>query len=280
MGDFRSKKGTKTMENYEIKQGTKENAIEIYFTGKPEQETRDILKSYKFRWNGKKSCWYGFATAETITEAIASGTPKANKKIEEVYKVDNKEFNTTVSDGYMGAYETTGSKYTAKGWLFGAELSKAIREDLKRCGFKGVSVSCKTFSGGQEIRLKVKANPEDIAKETDYIKDFNINNLRYWIKDTKGNEMHINDLWGLPSEQITAIKDYNAKLQYDYAVKSLDSYGIDMYNYREDPIFTRAFNDKIKALQKVLDAYNHDDSNSMVDYFDRHFYETITVYAA
>lgn len=279
-GDFRSKEGNKTMTNYEIKQGTKENAIEIYFTSKPSTAVRDILKSYKMRWNGKKNCWYGFATAETITEAIASGTPKANKKIEEVYKVDNKEFNTTVSDGYMGAYETTGSKYTAKGWLFGADLSKAIREDLKKCGFKGVSVSCKTFSGGQEIHLKVKANPEDITDKDNFINDYDINDLGYWIKDLDGKEIPSGDIWGRPSKEVEQLKKHNAEIRYNYDIKSLNSYGIDMYNYRENKIFTKAFNNKIKALQKVLDAYNHDDSNSMVDYFDRHFYETITIYTA
>lgn len=273
-------KRSETMTQYTIKDGTRANAIEIYFTGKPEQATRDVLKSYKMRWNGQKLCWYGFVTAEEITAAMENGTkkettPKASK---EVYTVNSEEFSTVIADGYLGAYETTGSKYK-RGYLFGAELSKAIREDLKKCGFKGVSVSCKTFSGGQEIHLKVKASAEDITSEDEYINNFDINMLNYWIKDLNNNEMYINDLWRMPNEQINQIKDHNAKIQYDYAIDSLNSSGIDMYNYRENPMFTKAFNDKIKALQKVLDAYNHDDSNSMVDYFDRHFYETITVYA-
>lgn len=272
------------MTQYTIKDGTRTNAIEIYFTGKPEQTTRDILKSYKMRWNGQKLCWYGFATAEEITAAMENGTkkettPKASKA-EEHYTVNPEEFNTDITDGYMGAYETTGSKYTSKGWLFGAELSKAIREDLKRCGFKGVSVSCKTFSGGQEIRLKVKANPEDITNKDKFINDYDINDLGYWIKDLDNKEIPSGEIWGRPSEEVEQLKRHNAEIRYNYDMQSLNDYGIDMYNYRENKIFTKAFNDKIKALQKVLDAYNHDDSNAMVDYFDRHFYETITVYAA
>lgn len=51
-------------------------------------------------------------------------------------------------------------------YLYGAELSKAIREELKRQGIKGVSVSCKTFTGGQRITVKVKAVADDFAKAT------------------------------------------------------------------------------------------------------------------
>jgi len=40
------------VENHEM------NGIEIYFPEKPSQEVIDKLKSYGWRWHGKKRCWY------------------------------------------------------------------------------------------------------------------------------------------------------------------------------------------------------------------------------
>jgi len=50
------------------------------------------------------------------------------------------------SKGYLGAVRWDGIKSNLH--LYGAELSKEIRGALKEHGIKGVSVKCKTFSGG------------------------------------------------------------------------------------------------------------------------------------
>lgn len=67
---------------YTIKENNEYNSREVYFSGKPAAETREALKSLKMRWNPKKACWYGFATAEQITAALNGETvPAANPRI-------------------------------------------------------------------------------------------------------------------------------------------------------------------------------------------------------
>lgn len=43
--------------SYYVKNEEK-NGLEIYFDGKPDEATRDLLKENKWRWFGAKGCWY------------------------------------------------------------------------------------------------------------------------------------------------------------------------------------------------------------------------------
>lgn len=77
------------MTNYEIKTNEQHNSKEVYFAGKPNEETRTALKGLKMRWNKAKGCWYGFASEEEIkaacegitveTTAPKTREPKKNK---------------------------------------------------------------------------------------------------------------------------------------------------------------------------------------------------------
>ena len=65
------------MTNYEIKTNEQYNSKEVYFTGKPNEITRDALKGLKMRWNRTKGCWYGFASEEDIKQACEGVTLEA-----------------------------------------------------------------------------------------------------------------------------------------------------------------------------------------------------------
>ena len=143
------------MASYRIEKNAQYNSNEIYFDSKPAAEVLTALRGLKMRWNPKKGCWYGFAAQNDILAAIGEH--------------DN-ELGGVVSDGYMGALRWDGNKSNQH--LYGSDLSKAIREELKRQGIKGVSVSCKTFSGGQKLTIKVKATAADFIGRDEYIKDY------------------------------------------------------------------------------------------------------------
>lgn len=71
--------------NYRIEENKKFNSKEIYFEGKPDENTRNALKALKFRWNPKKLCWYGFAEMEQLAFIGASNTIiKAEKTAKQV----------------------------------------------------------------------------------------------------------------------------------------------------------------------------------------------------
>lgn len=42
------------------------NGIEVYFPGKPDEETRTALKSQGWRWHSTKKCWYNRNTEENL----------------------------------------------------------------------------------------------------------------------------------------------------------------------------------------------------------------------
>lgn len=91
---------------YHISENTEYNSREVYFSGKPAAEIREALKALKMRWNGKKSCWYGYATAEEITAAIAgeivNGASKTAPKAEKQPKKN--KFGVQVGDIFSASW--------------------------------------------------------------------------------------------------------------------------------------------------------------------------------
>ena len=59
---------------YFITNNSKYGSVEIKFSAKPDEATRDALKALKFRWNSKRGLWYGFADAETVKAALSGET--------------------------------------------------------------------------------------------------------------------------------------------------------------------------------------------------------------
>ena len=267
------------------------NGVEIFFDAKPSAKVRESLKNQGFRWHQTGGYWFARQTAERIELAksltscneldeLASCKRAARAASQSSYEgVDELElakFTTKASNGYMGATELTGSEY-AKGWLFGAGLSKAIREALKRCRVTGASVRAKTFSGGQEITVTLKASASDIVSESEYVSARADDISGYWFVTPTGEQIHRDAMpWGNGAKEII---DHTHKVQYNNAVRDMARWGLDIHG-DGDGLFTTEFVKKIRATQQILDAFNHDDSNGMVDYFDRHFYDTITVKTA
>lgn len=56
--------------SYIISENARFGSVEIKFSAKPSEATRDALKALKFRWNGKRGLWYGFATVEAVRAAL------------------------------------------------------------------------------------------------------------------------------------------------------------------------------------------------------------------
>ena len=76
------------MTNYNIKINSQYNSTEIFFEGKPEEATRNILKANGFKWSPIQSCWYGFADPDQITAAL-EGTTAPVKEVKKAAEVIN-----------------------------------------------------------------------------------------------------------------------------------------------------------------------------------------------
>ena len=262
---------------YEIKNGTKNGAYEIYFDAKPNQETREALKGLRFRWNGKKVCWYGFCDIETIKNAIEA-KPEAFDT--EAFR---NEFNTEATAGYMGGIETTGSKSGLR--LYGKDLTAAIRKDLKKWGVSGVSVACHSHSLCQDLIITITPQNGDVLSLDDYKKAYKNTDGSYnfgcagklsgfdsfdYVSGGRWTRTSYEEFAGMTDSEKAEIMD--ATLESNYREETSGT--INEYHIADYKALSASFRTRFERIKAIIDSYNHDDSNAMVDYFNRNFYET------
>ena len=186
------------------------------------------------------------------------------------------DYSVTTRPGYMGATAWDGSN-SRRSDLYGAGLSKAIREALKGDGIKGVTVSVKTYTGGQSITLKITATPRDYLELAEYIDATHIWDFSAfgWIVDTDsetGERVSDYDVNAWSEEKRQRVHAELARRDLE-SMKGehaqLNHFHIDKYK-----VFRPDFIKKLHRIAQIVDSFNYDDSNSMVDYFDRGFYES------
>lgn len=240
---------------YEIRNNAQFNSSEIYFDGKPSEAIRSALKSLRFRWHSVKKCWYGYAQEHEIVNAIL-GTSTDEEPAE------------VVTDGYLGGGAVYGSKSNLH--LYGSDLAKAIREDLKKAGIKGVTITSKNGN----IQATITTTAADVASEADFVNAYTVKGSFGWVDYTDENDIrrsvHIRDYYELPDELRERIRVEHARREYarDYTHRAdLNQYHLDQYTG-----FTAAGLARIKAVHNIITAYRYDESNSMVDYFNTNFY--------
>lgn len=151
---------------YTITKNAEFGSLEVRFDEKPADTVRLALKRLKMRWHGVNKCWYGYASESALVAAILENAPEEQPA-------------TVYTDGYMGGGAVYGSKSNKA--LYGADLSAAIRADIKAAGIKGVTVKCKSYSGGQSITATIRTSPADYVDEADYIAAYRVRGN--WVYD-------------------------------------------------------------------------------------------------
>ena len=255
------------MENYEIRDNEQYNSKEIYFNGIPCKEIRDALKGMKFRWNNKKGCWYGFATNEEIDKACQGA---------EVVEIPNfeKVEEGTMYEGWKGGKAGT--------WHDDKELKALIMADLKKAGIKA-SLRFKNAGYLTSFTLTLTLSQNDVKTFEEWAKDYNVYNkapfgwVDYMDGETRAT-IHREKLWDMEEtapETFKKIEDSNKKLRYSDAIMNLGSSncyfgdGLDILTDHGNAILT--------AAKSIVDAYNHDQTNSQIDYFDRDIYDHYSI---
>lgn len=250
---------------YTITAGTHPNSLEIYFEGKPAVKVRDALKALRYRWNPAKACWYGFASESATVAALQKFSENG-----ETWDGEQVDGATVYTDGYLGGGAVYGSK--SRKHLYGADLSKAIREDIKAAGIKGVSVKCKSYSGGQSITATVTTSAADFVSLESYIDNYTISYSQAWIQ-LQNDCIHVDKYFSLDSAEQEQIRQDAAAYEYERLVNHetrLNEFYLDKCAQ-----FTPEALDRIQRIQSIIAAYRYDESNSMVDYFDTNFYYDI-----
>lgn len=280
------------MLEFTINPGTKPNAIEISFNEMPSEAVRTAMKSLKMRWNKAKKVWYGFVAEETAKTTITSADQEAQQTAKATVEDIQKEFYTNVTDGYMGANALIGSKSDKS--LYGADLSKAIRQDLKRAGIKATA-RCHSYSGGQHLTVTLEVGKEDFISEAEFINNYNLYEdfkQATWI-DIPGEGCVLRDKVLFSGDEyytaerreeirIAIAKDKYAKYWNSGEKTSWGStnnaeISPTRWEHKEYAMFTEKAFQRMQLAERIIMAYRYDDSNSMVDYFSTNFYYDIVI---
>lgn len=251
---------------YNITHNAHYNSYEVTFESKPATAVLDALKALKMRWNPKKACWYGFAKESEILSAILENGEG------ETITGEKTEGATVYTDGYLGGGAVYGSKSNLH--LYGADLSKAIREDIKRAGIKGVSVRCKSYSGGQSIGVTVALRPDEFVSLAEYVGKYEITPENTWIYTGNGEPIFVDYYFG----QLSAKEQQETRVaaaEYAYERMTTRENRVNEFYIDEETQFTPETLEKIKTIQAIICAYRYDESNSQVDYFHTNFYYDI-----
>lgn len=194
-----------------------------------------------------------------------------------------KQFYTVASDGYMGATKTTGSKSAV--YLRDAVLSKEIRKALQdvlapELSKSDVRVRKESYSMGRSIHITLRLDKNKYAPTRDEFKQTVIENVKRqhynWIQSGEGKEVFHEAYWGMTEEQKRKAEQATAEQQaiWNYDRDTVD---INQYHIDTEDMLTEDGKEIVRVANQVIKAFNYDDSNSQVDYFDTNFYYNLKV---
>lgn len=239
------------------------NGIEISFSEKPDAETRAELKAAGFRWHNVKKLWYAKSTADRLelADRLAHRTPAAEPApvvIPPVKFVDG----GGLYDGWEGG--------NYKAWRTDQELKALLMTDFRKAG---ISASVRFGRGGYSTSLTVtiRIKPEEIATFEVFRNKYSIDLsgwLRYTEEGGKVRDIYAGDFWAMTGEERSAMQENIVQTAYNTALSRMNDWG----DFDKTILTDEAYL-KCELARHIVDSYNRDCSNSMVDYFDRDIYD-------
>lgn len=238
---------------YSINPNPARGSLEITFTAKPDQKTRDALKALGFRWHRARALWYGYASREAVENALSGCEADQTQPIRE----QSRKPAEKPSEIDLSGLDNLGAK------PYGAELAKAIREQLKRRGATGCTVRASKSTHTDHITVTVKATPEDFRSVAEMVARFG------WLPLFRASSIGVyvggEWRWNIPdSSHPEWLREYYYNCIKDARVRE----------YRHEiteesaPEFTSSFVQKLNSVAKIANAWNWDRSDIMTDYFD------------
>lgn len=241
------------------------NGIELLFDEKPSAETIASVKANGFRWSPKRKLWYAKQTSDRLTFAQNIGTiadvPTAARVIE--------SFDL----------ENLGDKTCIDCNLWGADLAKAIRTDLKKRGVNGCTVRAGKSTHTTTITVTVKADSSDFASLEECQERYTQSHFECDLQSH--NDLFINGRWFTYNEYSALSDDDKVKAYIDYLITRIDKFN-EFSRYHHDRhkdswMLTTNFYNKLLAVYKIANQWNYDNSDSMTDYFDVGYYLDIDI---
>lgn len=194
-----------------------------------------------------------------------------------------KEYTTTASDGYMGAIKTTGSK--SQVYLGDAELSKQIRQALQgvlapELSKSDVRVRKESYSMGRSIHIALRLDKNKHAPTRDEYKQAIVDNVKRrkytWIRTADGKDIFHEAYDKMTEDEKRKVEQATAE-QYAVWNYDRDTADINQYHIDKEDMLNDGGKEIVGVANRVIRAFNYDDSNAQVDYFDTNFYYDLKV---
>lgn len=267
------------------------NGIEISFSDKPGDIIRDQLKEYGYRWHKTKKVWYAHRTEkredlairlstrdERIRQEAQDAREAAQNKLEQVQEAAEQVAFVIPPASFVdggGLYDGWKGGRNAE-WHTDQELKALLLADFKRAGI-AATIRFNRAAYLTSLTVTIKISAAEIKPFDEWGKDFHVVAGRWnYYTDEVGK---IRDIYGesyytLPEAEQAAMFENIKRTHYNLAVAHLTESG--NCHGREIDVLTEAGNAKYKTVQAIVDSYNRDCSNGMVDYFDRDIYDSYT----
>ena len=187
-------------------------------------------------------------------------------------------------DGYMGATGWKGKNLDFSRDI--KDIAKIIRSQFKK-KFPGYKISARIsrFSGGQSLDVVVWMHTSDLMSKEDYIQMYVNNPMEF--ADYNGRMGYIDEIGHY--HWVDAYQFFNNKsddelyqffsAQYDNTIKEYsegsNTYPTIHYTSAESAPIPLINSEPLDYLRSLIDSFNYDNSNSMVDYFDVNFYDSL-----
>lgn len=194
-----------------------------------------------------------------------------------------KEYTTEASDGYLGAIKTTGSK--SQVYLGDAELSKQIRQALQavlapELSKSDVRVRKESYSMGRTIHVTLRLDKSKYAPTREEYKQTIVDNVKRdkytWIRTEDGKDIFHEAYHNMTDDEKRKVEQATAE-QYAVWNYDRDTTDINQYHIDKEDMLTDDGKKIVEVANQVIKAFNYDDSNAMVDYFDTNFYYNLKV---
>ena len=193
-----------------------------------------------------------------------------------------KDYTTTASDGYLGATKLTGSK--SHGYLSDADLSRAIKQSLQavlapELSKSDVRVKKEGYSMGRSIYITLRLDKAKYAPTRDEYKASVIDQIKQdrllWLQDGDRQVFH-EAYWTMSDDERRKVENDTAEQQAKWNYDREET-GINQYHLDSEKMLNEEGRKIVDVANQVVKAYNYDDSNAQVDYFDTNFYYYLKV---
>lgn len=276
------------MTQCEIKHNPEYNSTEIYFNAKPTESERAALKAAGCRWHGVKKCWYTRKTAEEVA-AVLGGAPAVSTTAEQqpaklpALTLDTlparKEIDGAgLYDGWEGA--------NARAWTSCEELKKLILADFRRAGIRA-TIRAGRAGDTRAMTVTIRITPDEVKTFAEWRSEYtgdDINFIDYlygfgWIcyraEDGQYKNIHSDALHAMPDAERAELCRDIIRGTYDRFIDIAQD--ANTYYKKSESVLKPVALERLKLAEAIVNTYNHDCSNSMIDYFDRWIYDDYRV---